>query len=188
MQALTITSTPPSPWITRFAHQAQAGQSALDLACGAGRHTRWLAQRGLRVLALDQNQTALEPLAGISETLCADLESRDWPLGTQQFDWIVVSNYLWRPLFPKILAALAPGGWLLYETFASGQETIGRPTRANFLLQPGELLNICANLRVIAFEDGFDESGAARFVQRIAAVREKNPDPSTFIKRYVLGG
>jgi hypothetical protein len=96
-------------------------------------------------------------------------------LAGRQFDAVVVTNYLWRPLLPTLLASLAPGGVLIYETFAAGNETVGKPSRPDFLLQPGELLQLCQSLRTVAYEDGFETALAgttARFVQRIAAVRE----------------
>jgi SAM-dependent methyltransferase len=102
----------------------------------------------------------------------ADIENGPWPLAGRQFAAVVVTNYLWRPLFPRILEAVAPGGVLLHETFAAGNETVGKPSRPDFLLRPGELLQAYPGLRVVAFEDGFlDEPD--RFVQRIAAVREQ---------------
>ncbi len=80
---------------------------------------------------------------------------------------MVVTNYLWRPRLPDIVAAVAPGGVLLYETFAAGNETVGKPSRPDFLLQPGELLDACAALRVVAYEDGFlDGAGALRAADR----------------------
>lgn len=84
---------------------------------------------------------------------------------------MVVTNYLWRPLLTTIVASVAPGGVLFYETFAQGNETVGRPARAEFLLAHGELLQACQDLRVVAYEDGFIDE-PARFVQRITAVRE----------------
>jgi hypothetical protein len=126
----------------------------------------------------------------------------------------VVTNYLWRPLLPALLDTIAPGGVLIYETFAAGNETVGKPSRPDFLLQPGELLRVCRDLRTVAFEDGFEggiEGGlkdpleaaseantrsaapnAGRFVQRIAAVNELRPrseaDPGTRQPvRYRLG-
>ena len=112
------------------------------------------------------------------DTLAADIENGDWPLPGQQFGAVVVTHYLWRPLWPQILGAVQPGGVLLYETFAQGNETVGRPARPEFLLQPGELLKVAAEggLRVIAYEDGFLDS-PDRFVQRMAAVRE-HPSPT----------
>jgi hypothetical protein len=74
---------------------------------------------------------------------------------------------------------------LIYETFTVGNETVGKPSRPDFLLQPGELLGACHGLRVIAYEDGFlDEP--ARFVQRIAAVRPVRPVQTERIVRYAL--
>jgi hypothetical protein len=103
----------------------------------------------------------------------SDIEGGPWPLSGLTFDVVVVTNYLWRPLMPRILECLAPEGLLIYETFALGQEKIGKPSRPDFLLQPGELLQTCASLRVIAYQDGFWDS-PAKFVQRIVAVHQVN--------------
>ena len=168
---------PPSPWLLRWAHLLPAGARVLDLACGSGRHLRWLADQGAQVTGVDRDAAALAELAaqatradqtGQVSLVEADIESGPWPLTGQRFDAVLVFNYLWRPLWPKILASLAPGGVLLYETFAAGNETVGRPSRPDFLLQPGELLQRCAGLRVLGYEDGF-LAQPARFVQRIAA-------------------
>ncbi|TSE27639.1 class I SAM-dependent methyltransferase [Tepidimonas aquatica] len=177
---------PPSPWITRFGallqtlHAQQPQRRALDVACGWGRHTRWLVQQGYRVTAVDRDAEALAALDDMAATvtrLAADLEAAPWPLPGQTFDVVLVTNYLWRPLLPHLLASLAPGGVLLYETFAWGQQTIGRPARPEFLLAPGELLQVCAGLRIVAYEDGYD-SDPARYVQRVAALRPPQPAPS----------
>jgi len=166
-------SASPSSWLTRWPQALRAGASALDLACGSGRHLRYLAQQGLRVTGVDRDAAALAGLQGLGELIVADLEAGPWPLGERQFELVLVSNYLWRPLLPRIVSAVAPGGWLIYETFADGQQSVGRPARADFLLQPGELLQACAGLRVLGYEDGFlDDAGVnPRYVQRVAAVR-----------------
>ncbi|MEY4121480.1 MAG: hypothetical protein RLZZ457_318, partial [Pseudomonadota bacterium] len=106
-----------------------------------------------------------------------------WPLSGRSFDGVVVTHYLWRPLWPQILASLAPKGVLIYETFSAGNETVGKPSRPDFLLQPGELLTACKNLRIVAFEEGFIAQ-PDRFVQRIVAVNEAH-DPQT-VARYAL--
>jgi SAM-dependent methyltransferase len=171
---LLTPSAAPSAWVRRFAPLIAPGGTVLDLACGSGRHLRWLAAQGFAVTGVDRDAAALAPLSALAETLVADLESAPWPLPGRRFDGIVVTNYLWRALFPPIRASLADGGVLIYETFASGQQTLGRPSRPEFLLETGELLAACAGLRVVAFEDGFEpgaEGFPGRFVQRIAAVR-----------------
>ena len=162
---------PPSPWIQRWTHLIAPASQVLDVACGAGRHMRWLAAQGHCVLGVDASSTALEQASACGQTLLADLENGPWPVPGQTFGAVVVTNYLWRPLWPALLASLAPGGVLLYETFAMGQETLGRPSRPEFLLAPGELLQLGSSLRTIAYEDGFLPC-PDRFVQRLAAVRE----------------
>jgi SAM-dependent methyltransferase len=175
-------SEAPSPWIVRFAALVPAGGAVLDLACGRGRHMRWFAARGHPVTGVDRDAEALAQREGLGETLLADIENGPWPLAGRQFAAVIVTNYLWRPLFPRILDAVAPGGVLLHETFAQGNETVGKPSRADFLLAPGELLRAYAGLRVVAYEDGFLPA-PDRFVQRIAAVREP---ADTGPARYLL--
>ncbi len=160
----------PAQWLLRWAHLLPAGGTVLDLACGSGRNLRWLAERGWRCTGVDRDAAALARSAGMAELLQADVESGPWPLADRQFDAVVVFNYLWRPLWPRIVDALAPGGALVYQTFADGNQTVGKPSRPDFLLQPGELLARCAALRIVAYEDGF-EAAPPRFVQRVVAVR-----------------
>lgn len=140
----------------------------LDVACGSGRHLRWLAAQGFEVTGVDRDAAALAPLQGIGRVIVADIEGGPWPLAGETFDAVVVTNYLWRPLFPALRAALAPGGVLIYETFAAGNAAYGKPSNPDFLLQPGELLEACRGLQVVAFEDGFLDT-PPRCVQRIVA-------------------
>ena len=164
----------PSEWVRRWTHLIAPGSTALDVACGAGRHLRWLRSQGHPVVGVDRSAEALAACEGLGELLLADIENGPWPLAGRQFGAVVVTHYLWRPLLPTLVASVAPGGVLIYETFAQGNETVGRPARAEFLLAPGELLAACAGLRVVAYEDGFLQE-PARFVQRITAVRELPP-------------
>jgi len=170
----------PSPWIARFAHLVPRGARVLDLACGFGRHARHFAARGCSVLAVDRDRAGLasmDAVAGI-ETLAADLEGAPWPLAGRRFDAIVVANYLHRPLFPQLVAALAEDGALLYETFARGNEAFGRPSNPAFLLEPGELLRLAGDgLTVVAFEQGYAAGERAAVVQRLAAVGPRRAWP-----------
>ncbi len=160
-----------SDWLLRWAHLIPAGGRVLDVAAGSGRHTRWLAAQGFAVTAVDRDSPAMAALVAVAETIVADLEGQPWPLPGRRFDAVLVTHYLWRPLLPAIVESVDVGGLLLYETFAAGNETVGRPARPDFLLAPGELLAVAAGLHVVAFEDGF-LGDPDRFVQRIAAVRE----------------
>ena len=181
LKPCTARRTPP-PWIVRSAHLVPAGGASARPRLRRGRHLRWFAGRGHPVVG-DRDAAALAPACtGVGETLQADIENGPWPLAGRQFAAVVVTNYLWRPLLPRIVAAVAAGGVLLYETFAAGNETVGKPSRPDFLLQPGELLRALAGLRVVAYEDGFLPR-RPRFVQRIAAVRERPPAPPRRVTR-----
>lgn len=180
----------PSRWIQDWSHLVPEGAAVLDVACGNGRHLHWFRERNHPVTVLDQSQEAIDNAAPYAEAIQCDLETDPWPLPQRTFSAVVVTNYLWRPLFPAILASIAPGGVLLYETFAEGNARFGRPRREEFLLRRGELLQLCADLQIVAFEDGVEEyrtdpeskndaqdaqqapaATGLRCVQRIAAVR-----------------
>jgi SAM-dependent methyltransferase len=166
----------PSAWVQRWSHLVREGGLVLDVACGYGRHARWFHGRNHPLVLVDRSQEALGAITGAipasaCEAVVADIEGGPWPFAGRQFDAVVVTNYLWRPLLPTLLASLAPGGVLIYETFTQGNETVGKPSRPDFLLRTGELLETCRGLRVVAFEEGFHEN-PQRFIQRIAAVRE----------------
>jgi SAM-dependent methyltransferase len=146
------------------------GGTVLDVACGAGRHMRWFSERNHPVTGVDQAQAAIEAVAPMGEAIQADIENGPWPLPGRQFGAVVVTNYLWRPLWPALLDSVAPGGVLLYETFAQGNEAFGKPSRPDFLLAPGELLQSCAGWYIAAYEHGLLRE-PDRVVQRIAALR-----------------
>jgi SAM-dependent methyltransferase len=179
-----MASAQASDWVRRWSHLVPAGTRVLDLACGYGRHMQWFAERGHPVLGVDRAADALQAAAALGEVLQSDLESAPWPLAGRQFGAVVVCNYLWRALFGHIVQSVAPGGVLLYETFAQGNESVGKPANPDFLLRPGELLHAFSDLHVVAYEDGF-LNHPARYVQRIAAVRPLT-DAST-AARWPLG-
>ncbi len=162
----------PSPWVCRFTPLICRGGAVLDVACGGGRHARYLAGLGSRVEATDRDSGALRELADCAgvTTFAHDLEAAAWPYGGRQFDGIVVTNYLHRPLFSHLVAAVAPGGVLIYETFARGNERYGRPRNPEFLLKPGELLKVAhGHLEVIAYENLEVEMPRPAFIQRMCA-------------------
>ena len=166
----------PSPWVARFAPLVPARGRVLDVACGSGRHARYFLAREHPVVALDRDVSAIADLADRAgaEIVQADLEDGAWPLDGRRFAAIVVTNYLHRPLFPRLLAALEPHGVLIYETFAVGNERFGRPRNPDFLLAPGELLRItAATLRVVAYEHGEVSRPKRAVVQSICAVNDR---------------
>jgi SAM-dependent methyltransferase len=132
-------------------------------------------------VGIDRSEQALAAVAVPADrcqSVLADIESGPWPLPGQRFAAVVVTNYLWRDLLPTLVDSVAPGGVLIYETFALGQASVGKPSRADFLLRPGELLAACTPLRVVAYEDGHEcdhQGRPARFLQRIAALRPLDP-------------
>ena len=167
----------PSAWVVRFAPMVPEGAPVLDLACGGGRHTRLFAEAGHPVMAVDIDLGKLGDLAGHPrvEAVQADLEGGDAsPVPGRAFGGVVVTNYLHRPLLDDLVAAVAPGGVLIYETFAEGNEKLGgRVTNPDFLLRHGELLDLVrGRLRVVAYEDVVLEEPKPTAVQRICAVRE----------------
>jgi 2-polyprenyl-3-methyl-5-hydroxy-6-metoxy-1,4-benzoquinol methylase len=146
----------------------------LDLACGGGRHSLYLAELGYSVIAVDQDISKIDSIA--SERITAeqwDLELQTWPLEGRQFEGIVATNYLYRPHLDQLPQMLSPGGVLIYETFAQGNEAFGKPSNPNFLLKTGELLALAAShgLKIIAYEDIYQASPKPAMLQRICALK-----------------
>lgn len=177
------TAPAASAWIVRWLARLPAGARVLDFASGSGRHALEAARLGLRVLAADRDSQALDRLVaradiGIAariEVRVVDLESGPWPFNGERFDAVVVANYLFRPRFDLLASLIAPGGLLVYETFARGNERYGRPSNPAFLLETGELLDRSrrAGLTVLAYETGLAQRPAPALVQRVCAVRSR---------------
>jgi SAM-dependent methyltransferase len=169
----------PSPWILRFGGAVPVGGPVLDVACGVGRHTRWFVARGHPVTAVDQDLSGVSDLAGDAhvELVEHDLEDGSpWPFAGRAFAAVVVTNYLYRPMLVDLVRSVADDGWLLYETFAVGNERYGHPTNPDFLLRPGELLDVVRGvLRVVAYEDREVEQPRPAAIQRLAAIRHHGP-------------
>ncbi len=179
-------ATEASSWVRRFLPNILKNQGpVLDLACGSGRHTRLLLDAGYEVWALDKDAALLEPLELLgARCFQVDLESagqasetgesKNWPFETGLFAGVIVTNYLYRPLIPNLIASLKNRGILIYETFACGNEAFGRPTNPNFLLRPGELIQTCLSdseparkNHCIAYENGYVEYPHPAIMQRI---------------------
>ena len=164
----------PNQWLVANAGLLPVCGAALDVASGRGRNALWLAARGLAVHAIDRDATALASLRESAvrthlavDTESVDLETDTSPLDVSRYDLIVVVHYLHRPLFPHLVAALRPGGVLVYETFTSAQARRGKPTNPAFLLQPGELISLASGLTLLATREGtFENRDVASLVAR----------------------
>lgn len=175
----------PSQWVARFSSLIPRSSSdlpVLDLACGYGRHSKFLAKAGHFVLAVDRDDHCLglikngleQAIAQNIEILCTDLEGQDWPLSQRSVLGLVVTNYLYRPRMQNLLELVAPGGVLIYETFAQGNEAFGKPSNPDFLLRPHELLDWIradSSFQILGFEQGIVQQPKPASVQRICAVR-----------------
>ena len=170
----------PSDWIVRFAPLIKPQAKILDIATGSGRHALWLADQGYQITAIDRDLSGLKAYLDADqqrttniELIEADLETDTvWPLGKRQFDAIIITNYLHRPLFPAIRNVMTSSGVLLYETFALGNEAYGRPSNPDFLLKPGELIKtVRANFDILGFEHGLRRIPSPAIIQRVAAVK-----------------
>jgi len=126
----------------------------------------------LAVTALDRDPDQQPDAPGLTK-IQADLENGSpWPLPGQRFDLVLVTNYLHRPILPDIVAAVGPGGLLLYEPFAQGNERFGKPSNPDFLLHPGELAAaVAGQLKILAFEDLELGPPTPAAIQHIAARR-----------------
>jgi SAM-dependent methyltransferase len=165
-----------SAWITRFGPSVPADAPVLDVAAGGGRHARWFLARGHRVTAVDRDLAGVADLAGNPRVELVDHDLEDGspcPFAGRSFAAVVVTNYLYRPILADLVDAVADDGWLLYETFAVGNERLGHPTNPDFLLQPGELLHaVRGSLRVVAYEDLVVDEPRPAAVQHVAAIRD----------------
>jgi len=162
----------PSSWIVKFAPLIKSQGLVLDLACGSGRHAKWLAQQGYQVDALDRDPIATSSMQGIDgiRIQLTDLETTEPPSFEHSYDGIIVSRYLHRPLLTSLATILKPGGILIYETFMRGNERYGKPSNPDFLLMPDELLNTYSPLlNVISFEQGEVMEPKPAMLQRICA-------------------
>lgn len=157
----------PSAWVVRWAPLITHG-TVLDVACGSGRHAKYFLSKNLKVVAVDREPQVIPGARFVQ----ADLEGGSpWPFAGERFEGIVVTNYLHRPLFARLLEALAPGGVLMYETFMLGNERFGRPSNPEFLLRPGELREAFSELTEMGFEEGAVTSPKPAVIQRLCAVR-----------------
>jgi len=166
----------PEPTIANWACEVPNGARVLDVAAGGGRHARLFAERGCAVTAVDRDIEALSELQDARiECVQADLEGAPWPFADRRWDAIVVVNYLWRPLLPSLVDALASGGALLYETFMVGNERFGRPRNPDFLLREGELRAFAEEHDLDVLEHAQGEVGAPPTAVRQRLLARRRP-------------
>ena len=167
------TSSEPSLWVSKCAKLLRPNSKVLDLACGSGRHARYLADRGHLVTAVDKDAESLAQFANFSgiHVVEFDLERGEWPFPEEKFDGIVVTNYLHRPIISHIVNGLSDSGILIYETFMIGNEQLGRPTNPDFLLRANELIDVVREkLQVVMYEAGPVSLPKPAYIQRVCAV------------------
>ena len=134
-----VATVNPSSWILSHLKALSPGRS-IDVAAGSGRHAFAMADLGFSVTAVDRNPDfASLYQESVVQFICADLEGQQWPLADHTYDLVLVSNYLHRPYFAELFQLVAPGGYLVYETFGVGNEIFGKPSNPEFLLKPREL-------------------------------------------------
>ena len=168
----------PSPWVVKHLPLIQKGGRVLDLACGSGRHAIWIAQQDYKVDALDRDVQAVSGMLGMNSIniIVLDLEAGDGLQPDQQYDGIVVSRYLHRPLLAILPEMLNPGGVLIYETFMAGNERFGKPSNPEFLLHQNELLMLYSPmLSIYAFEQGEESKPKPSVMQHMCAIKTLSP-------------
>ena len=167
----------PHPTVVRFASQLPAGR-ALDLACGAGRHSIWLAERGWEVTAVDYSPAAIDLLKQRSEsksltidTRIADLERGEFLIEPASYDLILICHYLQRDLFPSVKAGTATGGIVIAVSAMIDDDPDVKPMNPAYLLKPGELRNQFAGWEWIWDFEGKREGERRRAAAEIVARR-----------------
>ncbi len=154
----------PFPWLIKQEPHLTGGL-AIDLACGSGHNTIWLARRGYRAIGVDGSRVAVQRAyqearqCGLADRVSfveADLD-RFW-LPPQHFDLVVVIRFLNRDLFPPILNTLKPGGLLIYVTLNWRWLDHHPDTDPVYLLQPDELKQAFKELQLISYSEVGDLS------------------------------
>ena len=166
----------PDPWLVKVLPLLPVG-ATLDVACGRGRNSLFLAEQGHHVTAVDSSEEGLAQLSDTAqergltiETLSVDLEAAP-ALPPLAFDLVIDFFYLHRPLFPALTASLRPGGILVVRTFSSAGNFPGRPRHPEFVLGPGELPAIFKGWDILLHEEGLEPSSKGGSLAGIVARR-----------------
>jgi len=172
---MTIRMNEPSSWIKKIIYSIEPGGNLIDIACGQGRHSIEFANR-YKIFAVDKNKNFLKKLKNIKnvETINEDLEnSLKWSFTKNKFKVVLISNYLFREKIGDLFNLVDIGGYLIYETFAIGNEKYGKPTNPDYLLCRDELLEIKPKnfITIDYFFGERFENTKKSVVQRLAAQR-----------------
>ena len=158
-----------SRWLPVLRDRLGARRDALDLAMGAGRHSRAAAGHGFRVFGVDRDLARVRPArtGALQHALfwVADLETATLPRA--RFDLIMCTNYLQRSIWPALRDAVRAGGFAIYETFTVAQLAHGTgPRSPDHLLRPGELRAAFDGWELYHDEECTAPAGVARLVAR----------------------
>jgi len=134
------------------------GKQALDIACGMGRHSKYLASKGFQVDALDISSTAIESLQDLENIRAKEVDFDTYTLEENKYDLIVCTYFLQRSLFPQIEKALKEGGIFIYETYLYHPDNTKTPSNRTFLLEEGELeLTFSDRYELMHIQEWWDE-------------------------------
>ena len=174
LKGLNSMNKKPNKWVECYSSLIPSGGSVLDLACGSGRHTGMLLNKGYQVTAVDIDTTLIKQNfsnKNLNIVKC-DLESLSfWPFEKNSFLGIIVVNYLHRPLFSKIIESLREEGVLVYQTFADGHSRYGKPKNPDYLLKRGELKTVFDSMKIISYQHGYLSYPSQSIIQRICCVK-----------------
>ena len=136
-------------------NKATINKVVLDLACGYGRNSIFLSNKGYKVISVDLNFLCLSSFSKKNILkIQSDIEnSNNWPFGENSFDLVVVTNFLNRMVFANIRKVIKKNGYLIYETFGEGHEKLGKPKNKDYLLEEGELLKLTKKMQLVCYEE-----------------------------------
>jgi tellurite methyltransferase len=187
----------PPRMLDECAHLLPTHGRALDVACGLGAASIFLARRSLQVIAYDISPVAIEKLTHFAEQHALPIKAEvvdltQAQIPTETFEVIHVSRFMERALCPTLVRALRPGGLLCYQTYTVESFDAAPPKNPVHRLLRGELLEIFHELSPLYYrEDALvgDTSQGLRNEASLVA-QKRRPAPRFFVEwvRQVTGG